>query len=137
MRRIIFGILAVAICTLVGCEKEVKNDPYYVLTVVGTVVDEAGEPIQGIHAHPEGGDFQGRDGYTDYQGKFGGHSYLAPRNKWVIVFEDVDGEYNGGEYESLTIDITSKVTPPRTPDEWGFSGSGYVEMGTIVLKKKM
>lgn len=137
MRRIIFGILAVAAFAFVGCDKDGKNDPYYVLYVAGTVVDEAGEPIQGIHAYPEGGDFQGRDGYTDYQGKFGGHSYLAPRNKWVIVFEDVDGEYNGGEYESLTIDISSKVTPPRTPDEGGFSGSGYVEMDTIVLKKKM
>ena len=136
MRRIIFGILAVAICTLVGCEKEVKNDPYYVLTVVGTVVDEAGEPIQGIHAYPEGGDFDGRDGYTDYLGKFGGHAHLAPRNQWTMIFEDVDGDYNGGEYERLTIDISQKVTAPIAPDEWGYSGSGYVEMETIVLKKK-
>ena len=136
MRRIIFVILAVAICTLVGCEKEVKNDPYYVLTVVGTVVDEAGEPIQGIHAYPEGGDFEGRDGYTDYLGKFGGHAHLAPRNQWTMIFEDVDGDYNGGEYEMLTVDISQKVTAPIAPDEWGYSGSGYVEMGTIVLKKK-
>lgn len=136
MRRIIFGILAVAICTLVGCEKEVKNDPYYVLTVVGTVVDEEGEPIQGIHAYPEGGDFEGRDGYTDYLGKFGGHAHLAPRNQWTMIFEDVDGDYNGGEYERLTVDISQKVTAPIAPDEWGYSGSGYVELGTIVLKKK-
>ena len=137
MRRIIFGILAVAICTLVGCEKEVKNDPYYVLTVVGTVVDEAGEPIQGIHAHPEGGDFAGREGYTDYEGKFGGYAHVAPRNRWVIRFEDVDGEHNRGVYESLSVDITDKVTPPFKPDEWGYTGSCLVDIGTIVLKQTM
>lgn len=135
MRRIIFGILAVAAFAFIGCDKE-KNDPYYVLSVVGTVVDEAGEPIQGIHAYPEGGDFEGRNGYTDYLGKFGGHAYLAPRNQWTMIFEDVDGDYNGGEYERLTIDISQKVTAPIAPDEWGYSGSGYVELGTIVLKKK-
>ena len=70
MRKSIFCIFALALLMLVGCEE--KNNPYYVLTVVGTVVDEAGEPIQGIHAYPEGGDFGGRDGYTDYLGKFGG-----------------------------------------------------------------
>jgi hypothetical protein len=134
MRKSIFCIFALALLTLVGCEE--KHEPYYVLYVVGTVVDEAGEPIQGIHAYPEGGDFEGRDGYTDYLGKFGGHAYLAPRNQWTMIFEDVDGDYNGGEYERLTIDISQKVTAPIAPDEWGYSGSGYVELGTIVLKKK-
>ena len=134
MRKSIFCLFALALLTLVGCEE--KNNPYYVLTVVGTVVNEAGEPIQGIHAYPEGGDFQGRDGYTDYLGKFGGHAHLAPRNQWTMIFEDVDGDYNGGEYEMLTVDISQKVTAPIAPDEWGYSGSGYVELGTIVLKKK-
>ena len=134
MRKSIFCIFALALLTLVGCEE--KHEPYYVLYVVGTVVDEAGEPIQGIHAYPEGGDFEGREGYTNYLGKFGGHAYLAPRNQWTMIFEDVDGDYNGGEYERLTIDISQKVTAPIAPDEWGYSGSGYVELGTIVLKKK-
>ena len=134
MRKSIFCIFALALLALVGCEE--KHEPYYVLTVVGTVVDEAGEPIQGIHAYPEGGDFEGRDGYTDYLGKFGGHAHLAPRNQWTMIFEDVDGDYNGGEYERLTVDISQKVTAPIAPDEWGYSGSGYVELGTIVLKKK-
>ncbi|MBO7262761.1 MAG: hypothetical protein J6U95_07525 [Alistipes sp.] len=134
MRKSIFCIFALALLTLVGCEE--KHEPYYVLYVVGTVVDEAGEPIQGIHAYPEGGDFAGREGYTNYEGKFGGHAYLAPRNQWTMIFEDVDGDYNGGEYERLTIDISQKVTAPIAPDEWGYSGSGYVELGTIVLKKK-
>lgn len=135
MRKSIFCIFALALLTLVGCEE--KHEPYYVLSVYGTVVDEAGEPIQGIHAYPEGGDFAGREGYTNYEGKFGGHAYLAPRNQWTMIFEDVDGDYNGGEYERLTIDISQKVTAPIAPDEWGYSGSSLVDIGTIVLKRIM
>lgn len=135
MRKSIFCIFALALLTLVGCEE--KHEPYYVLSVYGTVVDEAGEPIQGIHAYPEGGDFAGREGYTNYEGKFGGYAHLAPCNRWVIRFEDVDGEHNRGEYESLSVDITDKVTPPIKPDEWGYTGSSLVNIGTIVLKRIM
>lgn len=133
MRRFLFGIFALAVLVLAGCEE--KNEPYYVLTVTGVVVDEEGEPIQGIMAYPEGANFYGREGYTDYQGHFGGYVHLAPRREWKICFADVDGTYNRGEYESLTIDITDKVVPPGVPDEWGYSGSCYVELGTIVLKR--
>lgn len=135
MRKILFGIIAIAACTFAGCEKD-KHEPYYVLYASGTVVDESGEPIQGIHVYPEGDDFYGREGYTDYQGCFSGYCHVAPRSKWIMLFEDVDGDYNGGEYQTLTIDISQKVTAPIAPDEWGYSGSGSIELGTIVLKKK-
>ena len=135
MRKSIFCIFVLALLALVGCEE--KHDSYYVLYVYGTVVDEAGEPIQGIRAYPEGGNFAGREGYTNYLGEFGGYTHLAPRNCWVIHFEDVDGEHNRGEYESLSVDITAKVTPPGRPDEWGYTGSCMVQLGNIVLKQKM
>ena len=135
MRKSIFCIFVLALLTLVGCEE--KHDSYYVLYVYGTVVDEAGEPIQGIRAYPDGGDFAGREGYTNYLGEFGGYTHLAPRSRWVIHFEDVDGEHNRGEYESLSVDITANVTPPGRPDEWGYTGSCMVQLGNIVLKQKM
>ncbi len=135
MRKSIFCIFVLALLTLVGCEE--KHDSYYVLYVYGTVVDEAGEPIQGIRAYPEGGNFAGREGYTNYLGEFGGYTHLAPRSRWVIHLEDVDGEHNRGEYESLSVDITAKVTPPGRPDEWGYTGSCMVQLGNIVLKQKM
>ena len=135
MHKSIFCIFVLALLTLVGCDE--KHDSYYVLYVYGTVVDEAGEPIQGIRAYPEGGSFAGREGYTNYLGEFGGYTHLAPRNLWVIHFEDVDGEHNRGEYESLSVDITAKVTPPGRPDEWGYTGSCMVQLGNIVLKQKM
>jgi hypothetical protein len=134
MRRLIFSIFALASLFVVGCEE--KHEPYYVLWAEGTVVNEAGEPIQGIHIYPEGGNFPGREGYTDYQGYFSGNCSVAPRDRWIIYVEDVDGDYNGGEYEGLSVDITDMVRQPIAPDEWGYSGSCSVDLGTIVLKHK-
>jgi hypothetical protein len=36
----------------------------------------------------------------------------------------------------LSVDITDMVRQPIAPDEWGYSGSCSVDLGTIVLKHK-
>lgn len=126
--------MAIALLMSASCEKE-KNDPYYVIWFSATVVDEAGEPIQGIHLYPENAEFVGRTGYTDYNGKIAARSNTEPRTKWIICVEDIDGEYNRGTYESKEIDITDKVTPALKPDERGYSGSCSVDVGTITLKR--
>lgn len=134
MRRFIYVLYAVAMLAAVGCDKEVPHeDQYYVLWFSTTVVDEAGEPIQGIKAAPVDGEFVGRTGYSDYQGKISGRAYLTPRTEWEVCLEDVDGEANGGIYESTTININPKV--PEKPDEWGFVGSDVVTIEKVVLKK--
>lgn len=134
MRRFIYVLYAVAMLAAVGCDKEVPHeDQYYVLWFSTTVVDEAGEPIQGIKAAPVDGEFVGRTGYSDYQGKISGRAYLTPRTEWEVCFEDVDGEANGGIYERTTININPKV--PEKPDEWGFVGSDVVTIEKVVLKK--
>lgn len=134
MRRFIYVLYAVAMLAAVGCDKEVPHeDQYYVLWFSTTVVDEAGEPIQGIKAAPVDGEFVGRTGYSDYKGKISGRAYLTPRTEWEVCFEDVDGEANGGIYERTTININPKV--PEKPDEWGFVGSDVVTIEKVVLKK--
>jgi hypothetical protein len=135
MRRFILASLLLVALVFVGCEKQ-KSDPYYVLWITATVVDEAGVPIEGIYLHPEDAEFVGRTGYTDYKGEVGARSYTEPRDRWIICVEDVDGEYNRGEYESSEIDITDRVMAAHDPDEWGFSGSGFVEIGVITLRLK-
>ena len=75
--------------------------------------------------------------YTDYKGEISGaRSYTPPMERWIVHMEDVDGEYNRGEYESTTIDITDMVAPASVPDEWGYSGSCLLDMGIITLQKK-
>ena len=136
MKRLIFSLLALTLLGAVGCDKVEMEDQYYVLWLTATVVDEQGAPIEGIYAYPEGEEFVGRTGYTDYQGYIGAIAYLTPHYRWVIHFEDRDGEYNRGEYERRTIDITDQVLKPNTPDKWGYTGSSFIEMGTITMKLK-
>ena len=137
MKRLL--LLAMVVCgfALSSCEKEPKHKSYYVLYFSAHVVDEAGNPIQGIYSYPETSAFYGRSGYSDYQGVISGFAHLHPSELRNIVFEDVDGDYNGGEFESITVDIYNKLTGiNNTPDEWGFVGSGIVDLGEVVMRLK-
>lgn len=137
MKRVI-SLLLVALAALsAGCEKGTDNEPYYVLTIVARVVDAEGNPIQGILMHPEGANFCGRTGYSDYKGDIDAFAHLKPGQERVMIFEDIDGEYNGGEYATLRLDVGHLIPPySNTPDEWGYVGSSFVELGDVVMQTK-
>ena len=136
MKRLLYICIDIALLGTTGCEKN-EHSPYYVLWLSAKVVDEVGEPIEGIHLYLEGGEFVGRTGYTDYKGEISGaRSYTPPMERWIVHIEDVDGEYNRGEYESVTIDITNMVKAPSAPDRYGFTGSDIVDLGRVVLERK-
>ena len=137
MKRLI--LLAMVLCGLAlsSCEKEQKHRSYYVLYFSAHVVDEAGNPIQGIYSYPETSAFYGRSGYSDYQGVVSGFAHLHPSELHNIVFEDIDGEYNGGEYETITVNIREQLAGlDNKPDEWGYVGSEVVDLGDVVMKLK-
>lgn len=137
MKRLI--LLALVLCgvALTSCEKEPKHESYFVLYFSAHVVDEAGDPIQGIYAYPEPNAFYGRTGYSDYQGVISGFVHLHPSEIQNLVFEDVDGEYNGGVYETVTLNLRDKVSGlGNKPDEWGYVGSDIVHIGEVVMKLK-
>ncbi len=137
MRRLILLVLALCCLVLSSCEKEPKHRSYYVLYFSARVVDEAGNPIQGIYSYPETSAFYGRSGYSDYQGVISGFVHIHPSELHNIVFEDVDGEYNGGEYETVTVNIREQLAGLNNkPDEWGFVGSDVVDLGDVVMKLK-
>lgn len=137
MKRLILSALVLCGLALSSCEKEPKHRSYYVLYFSAHVVDEAGNPIQGIYAYPEPNAFYGRTGYSDYQGVISGFAHLHPSEIHNIVFEDVDGEYNGGIYETVTLNLREKVSGlGNKPDEWGFVGSDVVDLGDVVMTLK-
>ena len=134
MKRLML-LFAALLCVVVsGCD-EIYED-YYCLYFSAEIVDEEGVPIQGIYAYPEGGKFDGREGYSNHLGKIEAFGHIKPSRRFVICIEDVDGEYNRGEYESVTIDITNMVKAPSAPDDYGFTGSDIVDLGRVVLKRK-
>ena len=136
MKRVIPIFICIVALLTIGCDKINPADEYYCLWLSAVVVDEDGEPIQGIYAYPEGDKFDGRLGYSNHLGEIHAFGHMDPRRRWIVYFEDVDGEYNRGEYETIEIDITDKVTPPTTPDKWGYVGSCSVELVTVVMKRK-
>lgn len=134
MRTPILVILFAALLGLSGCEKDgLRRNEYYVLWITARVVDEAGEPIQGIYVYPEGAKFPGREGYTDYKGEMGADTRIDPYKPVKIVFEDIDGEYNRGIWGTRVVDISSLLTPPQKADSNGFLGSSFIELGDIEL----
>lgn len=134
MKRLIL-LFAALLCVVVsGCD-EIYED-YYCLYFSAEIVDEEGVPIQGIYAYPEGGKFDGREGYSNHIGKIEAFGHIKPSRRFVVCIEDVDGEYNRGEYEGVAIDITNMVKAPSAPDRYGFTGSDIVDLGRVVLKRK-
>lgn len=101
------------------------------------VVDEGGEPIEGVEVY---GDGQPLDYYSEGSDADGNVNISCPW-QWfdrpcVVEFVDTDGEANGGEFESLELDITDRVEETLfTYDSW--SVSGYkAELGDVTLNKK-
>ena len=112
--------------------------PYADYVVQGSVTDEAGNPIQGINVKaPYGSDLDSQFGQiveTDAAGKFALKEFSSLRGH-EIIFEDVDGEANGGLFQSDTIRVQ---TLPKTQTEKGngwYNGK-YDVQADIKLKKK-
>ena len=106
--------------------------------IKGQVTDEAGTPVQGIKTSlkeiflsaDEKLDFWGIDSIqTDASGRYQLNSYGSNKYKKLIV-EDVDGEANGGEFLSDTLDIDFEKAV-KTDDRYSYE----LNMD-IKLKKK-
>ena len=84
---------------------------YY--TINGTVTDEAGAPVQGIKTSVKmlfRQDIVGMDSVqTDESGKYLlGFNEMMDNEYTKLIVEDVDGEANGGEFLTDTLDIDFK-----------------------------
>lgn len=112
--------------------------PYADYVVQGSVTDEAGNPIQGINVKaPYGSDLDSQFNQivqTDAKGNFTLKEFSSMRGNDMIV-EDIDGEANGGEFLSDTIQVE---TLPMTQTEKGkgWYGGKFDVKADIKLKKK-
>ena len=110
----------------------------------GTVTDEAGTPIQGIktslkdvYQTEKETQFFGIDSIQtnesgNYQLKYDG----LPDGRTKLVIEDIDGEANGGEFMSDTLDIDyNKAVKISEGDNHWYTGKFEVTTD-VKLKKK-
>ena len=128
-----------------GCSSKTHEEPvseygcpYADYVVNGSVKDEAGNPIQGIQiTAPNGSDLDSQlvqIVQTDAQGNFSLNEFSSFRGE-EIIFDDIDGEANGGEFLG---DVIRVDTLPKTQIE---KGNGWYEgkfdvTADIKLKKK-
>lgn len=123
----ILSLLGFSACSEIGGEEPcLYGTPTSTFQVKGNVTDEAGNPIKGIKAKVEVKyDSWANDtpAYTDSKG-----NYVLEKHEMTgtptdgeedlvkVIFEDVDGEDNGGTFANDTIkgkDLTIKQTSKR------------------------
>lgn len=100
--------------TCVACYGTMYDEYRTYFSATGRVVDEAGNPIEGIKAT-----MSGEHCLTDEDGRF----FVEGYNHGMLHIRDIDGEENGGEYEDKDIDL-------------GYQGQNDVGIVTLKLKDK-
>ena len=138
MKRLIYillGLLGFTSCELFapveyGC-------PNVSFSLKARVVDEAGVPIQGIEVRTErGGHFEYNTGFSDYQGYIDANGTFRPGTQHgKVQFIDIDGEANGGEFETLTVDVDNASQTEEGSGHW-YEGAYTADLGTVTMKLK-
>ena len=140
MKRLLYILLG--LLGLTSCEHFFGAAEYGVphvnFSLKARVVDEAGNPIQGIEVRTEeGGRFEYNTGFSDYEGYIdasGGYFWPGVQNQ-KMQFIDVDGEANGGEFETLTVKIENLTQTEEGDGNW-YKGAYTADMGTVTMKLK-
>ena len=138
MKRLLYillGLLGLTSCDHFGMAE--YGCPNVSFSLKARVVDEAGNPIQGIEVRTEDGKrFEYNTGFSDYEGNidaYGGYFWPGAQN--MMQFIDVDGEANGGEFETLTVKIENLTQTEEGDGNW-YNGAYTADMGTVTMKLK-
>ena len=139
MKRLLYILLG--LLGLTSCEHFIGAAEYgcpnVSFSLKARVVDEAGNPIQGIEVRAEDGDrFEYNTGFSDYQGYIDARGSFWPGTQHgKVQFIDIDGEANGGEFETLTIQIENVTQTEDGSGNW-YDGAYTADMGTVTMKLK-
>ena len=101
------------------------------------VVDQQGTPIKGIKVYSDG---EPLDYYANGADSEGNIIIKTPW-RWfdrecVVEFVDTDGTANGGDFQTLQLDITDKVTESEgCNDEW-CTGGYDARLGDVTMTRK-
>ena len=141
MKQLIYLLLTLLGFGSAGCEEVIGTCEYGVphasFSLKARVIDEAGNPIQGIEVRTKRGDyFEDRIGVADYLGNIDAHATVWPGSQYEVVFEDIDGVLNGGEFETLELDIRDKVEQTKDGDGNWNEGSFSADLGDVTMKLK-
>ena len=141
MKRLIIWLLTILGFGATACDEIIPaaeyGTPHVNFNLKARVIDQAGNPIQGIEVcTKESGPFENRTGFSDYLGNIDAHGSIWPGSQYEVVFQDVDGEANGGEYERLELNISGKVQQINEGSGNWYEGGFQAKLGDITMKIK-
>ena len=140
MKRLIYILFALLGFGFASCEEIGKAEygvPHVSFKLKAHVVDEAGEPIQGLEVRTEDDEpFEYNTGISDYQGNIDAYGGMWPgAENGRVQFIDIDGEANGGEYETQLVKLTNVEELEAGDGNW-YHGAYRVDVGTVGMKLK-
>ena len=119
--RVSFIIALVA--AISSCSKEDQiGDPYMLFEIHGIVMDQDGNPIEGIEVSAGTTDVV----KTNTNGNFTYHGRSVPMSSARLTFQDKDGDANGGEFLSQTFDVELRLKTPGE-DNGNFKGKYFAQ----------
>lgn len=142
MKRFIYFLFALLGFGAVACDNGSMDDvvaeygcPHINFSLKARVVDEAGKPIEGIEVQTKNNDFYA-DNYSDAEGNIDLNVSMWPDTNIDLVFTDVDGAENGGEFEALELNISDKVEKVKEGDGRWYQGDYAADLGDVTMTLK-
>ena len=142
MKRFIYFLFVLLGFGAVACDNGSMDDvvaeygcPHINFSLKARVVDEAGKPIEGIEVQTKNNDFY-TDNYSDAEGNIDLNVSMWPDTNIDLVFTDVDGAENGGEFEALELNIADKVEQVKEGSGSWYEGGYKADLGDVVMTLK-
>lgn len=142
MKRFIYFLLSLLGFGTIACDNVSMKDvvaeygcPHINFSLKARVVDESGKPIEGIEVQTKNNAFYA-DNYSDADGNIDLKVGMWPDTNIYLVFTDVDGAENGGEFETLELNIADKVEQVEEGSGSWYEGGYKAELGDVVMTLK-
>ena len=141
MKRFIYFLLALIGFGAGACDNDWGDVvpeygcPRMNFSLKARVIDEEGNPIAGIEVQTKGHDFYSGN-FSDAKGNIDVTNNMFPNPNLEIVFTDVDGEENGGEFETLELNISDKVEKVKEGDGRWYQGDYAADLGDVTMTLK-
>ena len=141
MKRFIYFLLALIGFGAGACDNDWGDPvpeygcPHMNFSFKARVIDEAGKPIEGIEVQTRNGDFY-MDNFSDAEGNIDLTTGMWPNINIDVIFTDVDGELNGGEFETLELNISDKVEKVKEGDGRWYNGDYAADLGDVTMTLK-
>ena len=141
MKRFIYFLFALLGFGAVACDNGMHDQvpeygcPTAHFSLKARVIDEEGNPIAGIEVQTKGHDFYSGN-FSDAKGNIDVTNNMFPNQNLEIVFTDVDGVENGGEFETLELNISDKVEKVKEGDGHWYQGDYAADLGDVTMTLK-